>query len=324
MKKMVRIIILILTLTFGMIENSEVKFPYETILDHDNKVQLKWNIKEKIITFNLILIGMYSPADYLTVGFGMSDRGKFDNAKFILFEIDLKKSLVTFFEAHTDSEGKLNQIKKDQNIYSSFRVKSITENRIELIFERNLITCNQNDYQIEGGTVHLLHFVYKHRISEIEGFKPTQSADLFDMKQTQLIKSTYFNTNVKLNRFINILNNNIRIPATDTTYWCKVYKLPEEFVNKHHITAFESVITEASKGIVHHMEVFHCVTDPRPDMTTYDGPCNSEAKPDGLIQCRKVIAAWAMGANRFVYPSNVGGVIGGKFLNKIIITKKEN
>lgn len=30
-----------------------------------------------------------------------------------------------------------------------------------------------------------------------------------------------------------------------------------------------------------------------------------------MTQCRRVIAAWAMGASRFVYPEDVGGVVGG-------------
>lgn len=135
------------------------------------------------------------------------------------------------------------------------------------------------------------------------------------MKQSQLIKGTFYDKHhldVERSKSFEVRVDKIRLPAADTTYWCHVYRLDERFNEKHHITAFESVITESSEGVVHHMELFHCISDPTNHMEHYSGPCNSEAKPKGLVQCRKVIAAWAMGAGRFEYPSSVGGVIGGK------------
>lgn len=101
------------------------------------------------------------------------------------------------------------------------------------------------------------------------------------MKQTQLIKSTFFDSSVayfdsQKHKKIDIINQRIRLPADETTYWCRVYKLDEqEFKLKHHIIAYESVISEASRGVAHHMELFHCLTDPASNMRTYNGPCRS-------------------------------------------------
>lgn len=48
--------------------------------------------------------------------------------------------------------------------------------------------------------------------------------------------------------------------------------------------------------LVHHMELFHCEEPPTRNVPQYSAPCNSEEKPRALLTCRKVIAAWAMGA----------------------------
>ncbi|CAH8297529.1 unnamed protein product, partial [Schistosoma turkestanicum] len=56
---------------------------------------------------------------------------------------------------------------------------------------------------------------------------------------------------------------------------------------------YENDIPETSQGLIHHMEVFRC---PGHHIRQYNAPCNSETKPDDLIDCREVIAAWAMGS----------------------------
>lgn len=65
---------------------------------------------------------------------------------------------------------------------------------------------------------------------------------------------------------------------------------------------FESVIEENSRGVVHHMEVFHCEAGADNQIPLYRGPCFSEKRPYKTQVCKKVLAAWAMGADPFVYP----------------------
>jgi len=106
----------------------------------------------------------------------------------------------------------------------------------------------------------------------------------------------------------------VEIPATETTYWCKVQKLNENFNSKHHIVQFEPIIKNSA--YVHHMEVFHCNTDPDVVIPLYNGDCQflpSEAKV-----CSKVISLWAMGASTFTYPKETGLPIGGKDYNPYI------
>ncbi len=111
---------------------------------------------------------------------------------------------------------------------------------------------------------------------------------------------------------IDFLNQNIRIPNVETTYWCTRFELPSDIMKKpHHIIRFDGIISPQSEGVVHHMELFHCNVDPDRKIPAYNDVCTSEQKPMGLTPCRRVIGAWAFGAANFTYPKEAGGFIGG-------------
>ena len=289
----------------------QLVYKYDTVLDHDNLVRLRWSVDNENIMFKLTVVKHVYP---MVVGFGMSDHGRFENADLVVFDISSGDRIKTF-DCHTDRNGIL--VRDETKNYNLIEY-SVEADRLVLEFERKLNTCDQDDYKIESGTVHLIHFLLDHERDLFNyKFEPFADATSADMKQAQLIKSVYFDTHPSSfdpmrSKSLQITNNKVNIPSKDTTYWCLVYKLNKSFNKKHHIVAFESVVSNSSKGVVHHMELFHCISDPSDDMKAYNGPCDSESKPKGLIQCRKVIAAWAMGAGRFVYPNHVGGVLGGE------------
>ena len=48
---------------------------------------------------------------------------------------------------------------------------------------------------------------------------------------------------------------------------------------------------------MHHLEVFHCEVPSGEEIENYNAPCGVMAdRPKGLGACRKVIGAWAVGA----------------------------
>lgn len=129
--------------------------------------------------------------------------------------------------------------------------------------------------------------------------------------------------------------NKIKVPATDTTYWCRIQKLDDFVKRKHHIvqvkilassspfrcvllipivSQFEPIIT--SPSIVHHMEVFHCETDVDVQIPLYEGNCDDMPKEAKV--CSKVISLWAMGASTFTYPKQAGLPMGGSDYNPFI------
>lgn len=86
---------------------------------------------------------------------------------------------------------------------------------------------------------------------------------------------------------MDILVKDVEIPSTDTTYWCKVQKL-EGTLKRRHIVEFEPIIK--SEEFVHHMEVFHCETDPKAKIPLYEGNCDD--LPDEARVCSRVMALW--------------------------------
>lgn len=100
----------------------------------------------------------------------------------------------------------------------------------------------------------------------------------------------------------------------ETTYWCRLAKLPEaDFSTKNHIVQYEAVIANGSEHLVHHMELFHCEvnTTEVPELPPWNGHCDDPAMPAPLKACKRVVAAWAMGASPMTYPRHVGLPVGG-------------
>ena len=63
-------------------------------------------------------------------------------------------------------------------------------------------------------------------------------------------------------RTFEIVNPQIPIPPTDTTYWCTIHRMPDDAViRKNHIIQTEPIISPENRAIIHHMEVFHCELD---------------------------------------------------------------
>jgi dopamine beta-monooxygenase len=62
------------------------------------------------------------------------------------------------------------------------------------------------------------------------------------------------------------------------------------------------VIQPGNEALVHHIEVFHCEAPHGHDMPEYQGACFSHGRPEATKVCKRVLAAWAMGALPFNYP----------------------
>lgn len=96
-----------------------------------------------------------------------------------------------------------------------------------------------------------------------------------------------FKSNYRNIAHIDILVKNVEIPATDTTYWCKVQKLSGA-TKKRHIVEFEPIIIQ--EEFVHHMEVFHCETAADVEIPLYEGNCDD--LPEEARVCSRVMALW--------------------------------
>lgn len=82
---------------------------------------------------------------------------------------------------------------------------------------------------------------------------------------------------------------------------------------------YESVIQKGNEGLVHHMEVFRCMAPANEEIPIYIGSCFDPERPKKTQVCKRVLAAWAMGANPFAYPEEAGLPIGGPNFNHYIM-----
>ena len=248
-------ILMLLCLKGAALENEE-HFKYSTILDNENRVRLEWNVMlgddEKSIRFKLSV--MKNSSSVPIIGFGMSDRGEFNNADLVIFERRQGDNF-ELLDCHTNEQRQLIRDFRQSYILVSGRVR---KKQVEIIFDRKINTCDKNDYLIETGTVHAVYFLFEPNgkfpdVNELLSgrFLIEKDASSFGMKQTQLIRSTiYENNDEDLNKksYFDVTNTKIKLPSQHTTYWCKVYKLIDKFKDKHHIIAFEGLITNSSKG----------------------------------------------------------------------------
>lgn len=123
------------------------------------------------------------------------------------------------------------------------------------------------------------------------------------MTRVQLLKNMAEDTSLPDNvKTLEIRAKNAIVPNLETTYWCHVHRLPEELIRKHHVLQYEPVIQAGNEGLVHHMEVFHCVAPADEEIPLYVGPCFADDRPQSTMVCKRVLAAWAMGAVAFTYP----------------------
>ncbi|XP_078407409.1 dopamine beta-hydroxylase [Cetorhinus maximus] len=301
------IILGVLVSSFNPIAPRHSSFPYRVPLDPQGVAELAWNVSysQEAVYFRLLIrqlkFGML---------FGMSDRGDIRNADLAILWTDGQKSY--FGDAWTDRQARIHlDVQQDYQLIDAQQ----SPQGLYLTFKRQFNTCDKNDYVIEGGTVHLLY-----RFLE----RPTASVESIDLKsltggtqRVQLLKPTISTPTLPSDiKVLEVLAPNVTIPDQETTYWCYISRLPRDFP-AHHIVMYEPVIAQGNEAIVHHMEVFQCA--PQFDqIPSYNGPCDSKMKPARLNYCRHVLAAWAMGAQPFYYPKDVGLVIGGANSSKYL------
>ncbi|XP_047029740.1 uncharacterized protein LOC124637375 [Helicoverpa zea] len=286
----------------------------ESVLDPNGEFLLKWRVDYSFrkIQFQIVISETAPSFHWFALGF--SDRGKFNNSDVCVFWTDYKGKH-HFEDMYGDDEGNLMRDPKQD--CDAFYLDPETHS---LVFERFFDTCDNDDYIIEEGTVHVVWAHGNDKLFTSKGLcltcTPTTDhgfirVRLFTPVGHQRVGDAYQ---------LRITNKNLKVPGDDTTYWCHVVKLPEFITKKvHHIIQFQSTITKGNEGLVHHMEVFYCDTDPNKEVPLYEGNCFAPDRPEITKTCSKVKAAWAMGAPPFTYPKEAGLPLGGPKANKYLM-----
>ncbi|KAH7727913.1 Protein TBH-1 a [Aphelenchoides avenae] len=288
----------LITLFAILSEGAQVEHPFSiTTPLNGTTIKLSWNVNwdGQFIDFNVTLSGQ--PVGWMLVGF--SDHGFIENTDYCLYN---GRNEVT--DGWLDRRHRLRKdMHQDCQFVSHRRHKNIR-------FKRKFATCDPRDYAIEVGTTNILLATGNGPEKSLD--EPTVS-HIF--RYTSLLQTV--TTIPKLPpkthlKQLDITANQALIPADVTTYWCAIVRLDEQLQKrKHHIVKYEAVVQKGNEHLVHHMEMYACTKRPTQDIS-FNGNCNDGRKPKESRGCAKVIAAWAMGANPFVYPEEAGMPIGGE------------
>ncbi|KAL3283755.1 hypothetical protein HHI36_017925 [Cryptolaemus montrouzieri] len=246
---------------------------------------------------------------------GFSDRGNPYPADYCLLSAGWNH--VDFVDSWASDEGILHLDEK-QNC-EGFLIKNVNE-FTKFTFRRKFDTCDENDYIIEEGTTHIVWLKGEGPMTNIEGFNISNiRRENKGMIRVSLLKNIFVESIPSYVEKLDVTVNKVTVPPVETTYWCSVRKLPKRFKKKHHIYQFTSNIQKNSEGVVHHMEVFHCFAPANQKIPLYEGSCFASERPLATQVCKRVLAAWAMGAGPFTYPQEASLPIGGPDFNPYIM-----
>ncbi|XP_053609984.1 tyramine beta-hydroxylase [Plodia interpunctella] len=285
----------------------------ESVLDPHGELLLKWRVdySARRILFQLSLSEKAPSSNWFALGF--SDRGELENADVCLLWTDYRGH-DHFEDMHSDKIGNL--IRDNKQHCEGFQLDSKTRS---VFFERNFDTCDPDDYIIEDGTVHVVWARGDDKLFSSQGLCLTcTTPQNHGFIRVRLL--TPPGRRKAEGHELRFTNKNLKVPSDDTTYWCKVIKLPDYITQTpHHIIQFQSTITRGNEGLVHHMELFYCDTDPKKEIPLYEGNCFAPERPEITKTCSKVKSAWAMGAPPFTYPEEAGLPLGGPDKNKFVM-----
>ncbi|CAF4332885.1 unnamed protein product [Rotaria sp. Silwood2] len=108
--------------------------------------------------------------------------------------------------------------------------------------------------------------------------------------------------------------NNYVVPPTDTTDYCKIYKVPSSYSVKRHAIGHKTIVDSASQDLVHHLLMYECDSTAQfNDNNLPAGLCDQIYQE--IAQCTSNIAnGWAVGGDYMVaFPKEAGYPIGGDF-----------
>lgn len=89
---------------------------------------------------------------------------------------------------------------------------------------------------MQEGTTHIVWNRGKETLYKVNGLNISSLPEDSGMTRVQLLKNTNFD--ITLLDYVNtldIVTKDVKIPEDETTYWCHVFKLPDEYKKKHHI-----------------------------------------------------------------------------------------
>ncbi|XP_046481129.1 tyramine beta hydroxylase isoform X1 [Neodiprion pinetum] len=276
-------------------------------------VTFHWRVE---LTDETIMVEVhYVGEDNTWFAVGFSDYGEKSPADYCILWSGWHRE-INLQDVWADEDGKISV--DDQQDCKDFLWKK-RGNVTKFSYTRKFDTCDNEDYVIEDGTTHIVWLKGEGPLYSIAGLQ-VSDAKVTGMSRAQLPRVVHRAAPVPNDAWtLELLASQVKVPSDETTYWCNVHKLPSSLRDRHHVLKFGPVIQPGNEHLVHHMEIFHCAGPPERSIPSYAGPCNHPDRPEETKVCQKVLAAWAMGAEAFVYPDEAGLPIGGEDFNRHVM-----
>ncbi|CAJ0578113.1 unnamed protein product, partial [Mesorhabditis spiculigera] len=241
----------------------------------------------------LIHVALDKPKALSWIGIGFSDHGLYNNSDLCVLE-----SNGNFFDHYIDDRHYL-----QMDLSQDCELVEFTDQGF--VFKRRFSTCDPRDYSIEQGTTQFLVVASTYGLAEVTSL--LEPAIEKNIGYGQIISMELPVPEITDN---SVSTFEITAKNEETTYWCIIQKMPAELQRqKHHAIRLEPIIQAGNEHLVHHMEIFHCLS---PKTVDFTGECrDKKRRPDFAKSCSQVIAAWAKGAEAIVYPPETGLPMGG-------------
>ncbi|KAH9491455.1 hypothetical protein Btru_049917, partial [Bulinus truncatus] len=301
----------VITLFMCQIGHWTRAFQYKLHLDSGGRYLFQWSLDNEKNEIDVQLSAKVTSDIWFAVGF--SDYGQVTSADLVVFWTDVRGNH-HFVDSHTNDHGII--LPDDQQDYLLTSVAD-DHGTVVLNFHRKFNTCDDYDYTLDNGTTHVIFFesVYANELP----FGHDVSKLGHTVKRVQLLKPDLPEPDLPNDTWtFDVRAPEVLVPGNETTYWWHTTILPH-IATRHHIIKYSAIITEGNEDFVHHMEVFHCEMPKGHSIPYFSGPADTDDAPKGLELCRRVIAAWAMGAEDLVYPVEAGVSIGGSDFSRFAL-----
>ncbi|XP_071959950.1 DBH-like monooxygenase protein 1 homolog [Antedon mediterranea] len=274
-------------------------FNHNVFLDSEENVQLFWKVEDDSIIFEV----RANTTGY--VGIGLNSNGGMKGADIMMAWVVDGTPFISDRHGIGNEEPKVDTLDDYEMLYGS-EADGLTT----IGYQRKLVTCDVNDYDITSDTVRVMW-----------SYHPDDPDDgqtaVYHGPQWRGVKSVVF-INVgssKVNELpegtnsFDILMDNVLVPEdTATTYWANHREIPE-LATPHHVIRIEPIVQPGNEGIVHHLVLKECygltnITGNR-SLHYFDAMYKYSA-------CSKMIYAWAVGGGHLEFPDNVGYKIAGE------------